>query len=103
MKPRLRTVRDERGVALPLALFALVMLSGLLLVFLSMAGMEPSIATNLSDVTRARNLAEAGIEWAFDALAAAPNLNGLLTTNGGVMAIHSRFLPRVELTAILVR
>jgi Tfp pilus assembly protein PilX len=81
MKPRLRTVRDERGVALPLALFALVMLSGLLLVFLSMAGMEPSIATNLSDVTRARNLAEAGIEWAFDALAAAPNLNGLLTTN----------------------
>jgi len=96
MKPRFRTVRDERGVALPLALFALMMLSGLLLAFLSMAGMEPSIAANLNDVTRARNLAEAGIEWAFDALAAAPNLNGLLTTNGGVMATN---LPLPGLTA----
>ena len=36
MTPRIRTVRDETGVALPLALFALVMLSGLLLAFLSM-------------------------------------------------------------------
>jgi Tfp pilus assembly protein PilX len=65
-------------MALPLALFALMMLSGLLLAFLSMAGMEPSIAANLNDATQARNLAEAGIEWAFDALVAAPSLNGLL-------------------------
>jgi hypothetical protein len=55
-------------VALPLALFALVMLSGLLLAFLSMAGMEPTVASNHTDVTRARYAAEAGIEWAFDQL-----------------------------------
>ncbi len=62
MKPLLRAIRNERGVALPLALFALVMLSGLLLAFLTMSGMEPRIAANLNDVTRARYAAEAGLQ-----------------------------------------
>jgi len=96
MNPWTSYVRNERGVALPLALFALVMLSGLLLAFLSMAGMEPQIAANLNQVTRARYLADAGIEWAFDALAAAPSINGLLAANGGVMATN---LPLPGLTA----
>jgi hypothetical protein len=56
----------RRGLALPLALFALVILSGLLLALLSMAGMEPEIAANQTDLSRARYLAEAGIEWALD-------------------------------------
>ena len=72
MKPWVGPIRNEKGVALPLALFALMMLSGLLLVFLSMAGMEPSIAANLSDATRARYLADGGIEWAFDTLGSRP-------------------------------
>ena len=71
MRPWVGPIRNEKGVALPLALFALMMLSGLLLVFLSMAGMEPSIAANLSDATRARYLADGGIEWAFDTLGSA--------------------------------
>ena len=70
--------RNEKGVALPLALFALVMLSGLLLAFLSMSAMEPEIAANLGDVTRARYVAESGIEWAFDQLASNPNWNQIL-------------------------
>ena len=45
-----RAIRDERGVPLPLALFALVMLSGLLLAFLTMGGMDTEMASNLSDV-----------------------------------------------------
>jgi len=68
MTPRIRTVRDETGVALPLALFALVMLSGLLLAFLSMAGMEPVIAQNHGSSSRAFYIADAGIEHAWDAL-----------------------------------
>ena len=68
MTPRIRTVRDETGVALPLALFALVMLSGLLLAFLSMAGMEPVIAQNHSSSSKAFYIADAGIEHALDAL-----------------------------------
>ncbi len=64
----LGTAQNERGVALPMALFALVMLSGLLLVFLGMAGMEPQIAGNLNNTTQARYVADAGIEWAYDQL-----------------------------------
>ena len=68
MTPRIRTVRDETGVALPLALFAIVTLSGLLLTFLSMAGMEPVIAQNHTSSSKAFYIADAGIEHALDAL-----------------------------------
>jgi len=79
--------RNEKGVALPLALFALVMLTGLLLAFLSMAGMESEISANLTDVARARYAAEGGMEFAFDQLITvntnwntvlSPPINGLL-------------------------
>ena len=63
-----RLLRDQRGVALPLAMFSLVILSVMLLAFLSMAGMEPQVSANLGDTTRARFVAEAGVEWAFDTL-----------------------------------
>ncbi|MFZ1058894.1 MAG: hypothetical protein WAP47_06855 [Candidatus Rokuibacteriota bacterium] len=86
----MRSAEAQRGVAFPLALFALVLLTGMLLVFLTMGGMETSIATNLDDVTRARYVAESGLEWAFDQLvlaAALPNgWNNLLSTNSGQMA-----------------
>ena len=86
----MRPTRNQRGIAFPLALFALVMLTGLLLVFLTMGGMETSVAANLDDVTRARYVAESGLEWAFDQLvlaAAVPNgWNTALSTNGGQMA-----------------
>ncbi len=78
MKSWIRTARAERGVALPLALFALVMLSGLLLAFLSMSGMEAEISANLTEVARARYVAEAGVEWAYDRLATDMNWNGIL-------------------------
>ncbi len=78
MKPWTRTVRNERGVALPLALFALVMLTGLLLAFLTMAGMEPEMAANLTEVARARYVADAGIEWAFDQLVTNTSWNNVL-------------------------
>ena len=86
MRSHIRAVRGEKGVALPLALFALLMLTGLLAAFLTMSGMEPSMAANLNDVVRARYVAEAGVEWAFDQLVLNTNWNGLLATNGGVMA-----------------
>ncbi len=92
MNPRVSAVRDQKGVALPLALFALLMLTGLLLAFLTMSGMEPSMAANLNDVARARYVAEAGVEWAFDQLALNPNWNGILGTGGGVM-VSNQTLP----------
>lgn len=65
-----RTVlRDQRGVALPLALISLLILTTLVLTVLNLGAVEPQISRNLSDTARARHLAEAGIEWAFDCIA----------------------------------
>ncbi len=72
MKSWVVRVRNEKGVALPLALFVLVSLSAFVLAFLSMGGMEPQVARNLSDSSQARYAAEAGLEAAFDTLASAP-------------------------------
>ncbi len=72
MSPWASTLRNQKGVALPLALFVLVSLSVLVLTFLSMGGQEPQISRNLTDSSQARYSAEAGIESAFDQLASAP-------------------------------
>jgi hypothetical protein len=62
-------MRDQRGVALPLALISLLILTMLVLTVLNLGAVEPQISKNLSDTARARHMAEAGIEWAFDCLA----------------------------------
>jgi len=62
-------MRDQRGVALPLALISLLILTMLVLTVLNLGAVEPTISRNLSDTARARHLAEAGIEWAFDCMA----------------------------------
>lgn len=64
----MQCLKDQRGVALPLALMALVGLAGFLLVFVSMGAMDPAASANLSDTTQARYLADSGIEWAYDQL-----------------------------------
>jgi Tfp pilus assembly protein PilX len=60
-------VRDERGVALPLAMILLMVLTLLTITFMSLGAVEPQISKNLSDGARARQLAESGIEWAMSA------------------------------------
>src|SRR5467141_3747479 len=62
-------LRDQRRVALPLALIALLILTMLMLSVLNLGAVEPQIAKTLTDTARARHMAEAGIEWAFDCLA----------------------------------
>ena len=79
---------NERGVALPLAMILLVVLTMLTLTFMSLGSVEPQISRNLSDGARARQLAESGIEWAFNSLAGKPfddaTLLGSGLTTGGV-------------------
>ena len=60
-------VHDERGVALPLAMILLMVLTLLTITFMSLGAVEPQISKNLSDGARARQLAESGIEWAMSA------------------------------------
>ena len=74
---------NERGVALVLAMMILLTLTGLVLAFLSVSAFEPQISRNLSDTTRARYLAEAGLEVGFNSLIATADASnawsGLLT------------------------
>jgi Tfp pilus assembly protein PilX len=64
-----RLIDNEQGVALILALMILLTLTGLVLAFLSASAFEPQISRNHSETIRARYMAEAGIEYAYDALA----------------------------------
>src|SRR5215469_10909373 len=64
-----RWIDNEQGVALVLALMILLTLTGLVLAFLSASAFEPEISRNHSETIRARYVAEAGIEYAYDMLA----------------------------------
>ncbi|MEX2223779.1 MAG: PilX N-terminal domain-containing pilus assembly protein [Candidatus Rokuibacteriota bacterium] len=64
-----RLLGNERGVALPLAMILLLVLTMLTITFMSLGAVEPQISRNLSDGARARQLAESGIEWGFSQLA----------------------------------
>lgn len=60
---------DERGVALPMALMALALLTSLMLALASLSQTEPVIGANHLRGSQARTLAESGLEYALWALA----------------------------------
>lgn len=98
-----KLVDDERGVALVLALMILLTLTGLVLAFLAVSAFEPQISRNHSDTVRARYVAEAGVEYAFDTLVS--NLTtwnnylvGATCTTGAVLGAANSTLP--GLTAV---
>jgi hypothetical protein len=72
-----RLQRDERGVALPLAILTLLVLASVLLALSVMSATEPTIAGNHVRVAQARALAEAGVERALWALGSPDEPNGL--------------------------
>lgn len=93
----MRAFKDQHGVALPLALIALVALTAFVAVFLGLGSTETQVGQNHSQLTGARYVAETGIEWAYDQLiqrtALDPNasfravVNNILgPPNNGVMA-----------------
>ncbi len=70
----------ERGVALPMALLSLVILSALIAGFSIMSAIEPTIANNQLAVAQARALAEAGVERALWALSNPADVQGIPAT-----------------------
>ena len=81
--PAFRLLRDERGIALPMALLALLILSTLVIAFSLLATSEPLIATNQKMVAQARAVAESGLEKAIWALNNPTDLtNGLSAMPG---------------------
>ena len=118
MKRWRTSLGNERGVALVLALMILLTLTGLVLAFLSVSAFEPQISRNLADTTRARYLAEAGLEVGYNALIATSDANsswtGLLasattsspwvilstpTTPGPSVALNAVSLPGLDSTS----
>ena len=71
-----RSWRDQRGVALPMALLSLALLTTLMLAFATMSRTEPLIAGNQLRVSQARAQAESGVEHAIWALSAGNVLPG---------------------------
>ena len=100
----LRTLVDnERGVALVMAIMILLTLTGLVLAFLSVSAFEPQISRNQSDTARARYVADAGIEYAYDTLATNINtwnnyLVGATCTTGAVLGTANSTLPGLPAT-----
>jgi len=74
-----KSLRDQRGVALPMALLALLILSTLVIAFALLATSEPLIATNQKLVAQARAVTESGLEQAIWALNNPADPNGLPT------------------------
>ena len=70
-------LRDQRGIALPMSLLALLILSTLVISFALLATSEPLIATNQKMVAQARAVAESGLEQAIWALNNPTDVNGL--------------------------
>ena len=73
----IRRLRDERGIALPMALMALLILSTLVIAFALLASSEPVVATNQKMVAQARSVAESGLERAIWALNNPADPNGI--------------------------
>ena len=75
----LKSLRDQRGVALPMALLALLILSTLVISFSLLATSEPLISANQKLVAQARAVTESGLEQAIWALNNPTDPNGLPT------------------------
>ncbi|MBI4271608.1 MAG: hypothetical protein HY615_14835 [Candidatus Rokubacteria bacterium] len=91
-------IREERGVALVLALMVLLTLTGLVLAFLSVSAFEPQISRNQSDTARARYVAEAGVEYAYNELVTNSTiwdtyLAGATCSQGAVLGSANSTLP----------
>jgi len=70
-------IRCKRGVALPMALLTMLVLSALIIAFSMMAASEPLLANNQLQVAQARAVAESGLERAIWALNNPANANGI--------------------------
>ena len=73
----IRRLRDERGIALPMALMTLLILSTLVIAFALLASSEPLVSTNQKMVAQARSVAESGLERAIWALNNPTDPNGI--------------------------
>jgi len=78
-------IRNERGIALPMALIVMAILTALMAAFAVLATSEPQIASNQVASAQARSLAESGVEravWALTVGESAVPPAGALVSSG---------------------
>ena len=85
--------RRDAGLALPVALLVLLLIGALALALVTLAGLEPAVARNLADATRARLLAEAGLERARGALVATTRWTDLLGPEDETLLLAATPMP----------
>ncbi len=85
-------LRSERGIALPTAMIALMLLTTLLIAFAVLSKSEPTIAANQAQTSQARALAEAGVERALWAVTNTVIPNPMVGTIGPAPYDGSTFL-----------
>jgi hypothetical protein len=79
-------LKDERGLALPMALMVLAVLVPLSATLVALSGTEPMISTNLKRSDQALTLAEAGVErsiWTLSPAPTGPVASGVATPLAG--------------------
>lgn len=86
----------EPGLVLPAALIAMLLLGVLALALATLAGLEPAIARNLADATRARLAAEAGLERARALLVATVDWTDLLGEGDDTVLLDASALPGLD-------
>ena len=82
-------LRGERGVALPLAMVMLVVLTALMVSFAVLAKSEPSIASNQKETAQALRLADSGLQlsiWAMNNSGASSGLDYAAMAHDGSAA-----------------
>jgi hypothetical protein len=75
-------MRSQRGIALPMAMLTMLILSALIIAFSMMAASEPMLANNQLQVAQARAVAESGVERAVWALNNPTNVDGIANVVG---------------------
>ena len=72
-----RLLQCQRGIALPMALLTMLILSALIIAFSMLGASEPLLANNQLQVAQARAVAESGVERAVWALNNPTDANGI--------------------------
>jgi hypothetical protein len=91
-------LRDQRGVALPMALLSLGLLLPLMLALASLSTHEPLIAGNLLQASQGRTLADSGLQYALWALSAPGGLPSPLPASPAPAPFDGRTLTAVGMT-----
>src|SRR5712692_7059791 len=83
-----KPLKDERGIAFPMAMIVMVILTSLMIAFAVLATSESQIASSQMASAQARALAESGVEralWALTTGESNPGANGALVLDAGYL------------------